>query len=148
MVQTKEEKRAYSKRHYEANKEKKALQQRIRYQANKEMIRMKGDAYYQSKQRDRNKTPKGKRISRLNAWNVRGVIGDLKKFYDERYLPATQCEVCEKEFKSSRHKCMDHCHETGEIRWVLCHSCNNHDHWKKVLARKEENNTSINDLKI
>tara|TARA_R110001606_G_scaffold131986_1_gene267973 strand:+ start:214 stop:666 length:453 start_codon:yes stop_codon:yes gene_type:complete len=145
MVQTKEERAIKSnawyeanrekvalrhKKHYEANKEKIALRQKIRYEAKKEEIDIQNKAY--------SKTPAGKRSHRIGTWKYLGVIGDLKLFYDERYLPATKCEVCEKVFQSNRDKCMDHNHETGEIRWVLCCSCNIRDHWKKVLARKEE----------
>ena len=111
----KEDKKAHNKVYREAHKE-------------KEAIRLK--AYF--------KTPNGKRSTTIASWKYIGATGDLKTFYDERYFPATNCEVCENDFKSMKDKCMDHCHTTGEIRWVLCNSCNVRDHWKKVLARKEE----------
>ena len=130
MVQTKEEKKAYAKAYREAHKEEKKAYNKAYSEANKE----KRIIYY----KDYSKTPTGKRNFLISSWKTHGVIGDLKTFYDERYLPATQCEVCEKVFKSMRDKYMDHCHDTGEIRYVLCCSCNTHDHWKKVLARKEE----------
>ena len=126
----KEEIKIKNKTYYEANKEKILLQEKAYYEANKEKIKIKDKAYYQ--------TPKGKRTQLISGWKTKGAIGDLKTFYDERYLPATQCEVCEKVFKSMRDKYMDHCHDTGEIRYVLCCSCNTHDYWKKVLDRKEE----------
>ena len=90
------------------------------------------------------KTPKGKRSARIGYWKHIGIIGDLPKFYDERYLPAIQCEVCEKVFKSMRDKCMDHDHDTGEIRWVLCQRCNNRDNWKKVLQEKKKQQSNTN----
>tara|TARA_R110001606_G_scaffold354731_1_gene505450 strand:- start:195 stop:647 length:453 start_codon:yes stop_codon:yes gene_type:complete len=145
MAYTKEEKRAYDKVYREANKEKKALQDKTRYEAKKEEIKIQRKARYEANKeavkiqlKAYSKTPTGKRSHKIASWKHIGAIGDLKLFYDERYLPATQCEVCEKVFKSNRDKHMDHCHTTGEIRWVLCCRCNSHDHWKKVLARKEE----------
>ena len=33
------------------------------------------------------------------------------------------CEICDKSF-SDTESVIDHCHETGEIRGVLCHECN------------------------
>ena len=129
-IKDKEERKAYMKAYNEANKEKLAIKHKAYNEANKEKLAIKKKAY--------NKRPARIKASSIKTWKNNGVIGDLKTFYDERYFPATNCEVCEKVFKSSRDKHMDHCHTTGEIRHVLCCSCNSHDHWKKVLARKEE----------
>ena len=160
MVQTKEEIAIKRKARYEANKEeiaikgknwreankeKISIKDKTKYEANKDRILEKSKTYYEankeavgSRHKVYNKTPAGRRRRILSRWKQIGAIGDLKTFYDERYIPATQCEVCEKVFKSTRDRCMDHCHTTGEIRWVLCQSCNRYDYWKKVLARKEE----------
>ena len=154
MVQTKEEKakvaKAYreknrekitaqSKAYREKNREKINAQRRVNRERNKERDKEKNAAY----EKAYIKTPKGKRGNTLSNWKRRGTIGDLPKFYDERYLPATNCEVCHKEFKSTRDKNMDHDHDSGEIRWVLCTSCNCRDYWKKVLERKNNNSNII-----
>ena len=119
----------YKKEYHQVNKEKIAEKGRAYRQVNKDKIAERGRAYRQ--------TPQCKKLHTVNYWkNKLGVVGDRSKFYDERYLPATHCEVCEKEFKNSRDKHMDHCHLTGQIRYVLCCSCNVHDNWKKVLANK------------
>jgi len=130
MGWTKEKRKAYNKAYKEAHKEETKAYNKDYKEAHKEEQNAYNKTYFQ--------TPKGKKSRSISGWKQLGAIGDLKKFYDERYLPATKCEVCEKVFKSTRDKCMDHCHDTGEIRWVLCNSCNVHDHWEKVLARKEE----------
>ena len=134
-----------SKAYHEANKEKLAIKKKAYHEANKEQISIKKKAYHEAnkeqisiKMKAYNKRPASIKAIRIKSWKSNGVIGDLKTFYDERYFPATNCEVCEKVFKSSRDKHMDHCHTTGEIRHVLCCSCNTWDHWKKVLERKEE----------
>ena len=47
----------------------------------------------------------------------------------EHYLKTTHCDECEVELtydkvRTTTTKCMDHCHETGQFRNILCHSCN------------------------
>lgn len=34
------------------------------------------------------------------------------------------CEICERGFEEAGRKVIDHCHITGEIRGILCDSCN------------------------
>ena len=42
------------------------------------------------------------------------------------YIHATNCELCNKLFSNSRDRHLDHCHETGDIRYICCQSCNIH----------------------
>jgi hypothetical protein len=35
-----------------------------------------------------------------------------------------ECMLCCKDFKNSYDKCLDHNHETGEPRYILCRACN------------------------
>ena len=39
---------------------------------------------------------------------------------------ATNCEICETKFtaKGGRRRCIDHCHDTGEVRGAICRHCN------------------------
>jgi len=76
-------------------------------------------------------------------WKKWGVTGDIDAIYS-RWLNATKCEVCGVKFKDTLSvKCMDHDHDTGEFRYILCSSCNNHDYFKKVLAMKSIENSNI-----
>jgi hypothetical protein len=70
-----------------------------------------------------------KRRNRINNWKRSDVKGDLEALYD-RWLNETNCEVCGVSFEGIK-KCLDHDHKTGEFRFILCVSCNNHDFWKK-----------------
>lgn len=35
-----------------------------------------------------------------------------------------KCEICNKTFKSTKDKHIDHCHNTDKIRGILCTNCN------------------------
>ena len=129
MVWTKEEKAAYDKTYrvinYERDKDKKKARNKARYEREKVKILAQSKAY--------RKTPSGIKTQAVSKWKRRGVIGDLSKIYDERYLHCTHCEVCNKEFSSKSDRCLDHDHETGLFRQVLCQNCNIMDNWKKYI---------------
>ncbi len=68
---------------------------------------------------------KGKKSERKIWWKKRGVIfdNDFDEIH-ERYINSSHCELCNKVYKSSRDRCLDHCHTTGKFRNVVCQSCN------------------------
>ena len=70
----------------------------------------------------------------IGGWKRKGMIGDLSFIYDNDYLPATNCWVCNAAFKNTLDKHGDHDHSiTDGDNWrqVLCRGCNMHDKWKK-----------------
>jgi hypothetical protein len=82
------------------------------------------------------KSPAGRKSNMITNWKYKGLIhDDYSKLYDD-YLLCSKCDVCDKEFKTRRDKCMDHDHLTGLFRHFLCQSCNNQDYWKKVINNK------------
>ena len=40
------------------------------------------------------------------------------------YIRTANCNVCNNVFKNSRERALDHDHETGKFRYILCRSCN------------------------
>ena len=148
----KEQKKEQDKRYYEKNKDKIAEYQRQYNQDNKERIAERKAEYNQQHRQDNreyykeygkvyreenkerialyhkehNKTPKGIKVQTLSNWRQRGVIGDLEQLYI-LYINTDKCMHCEKGFADSVDRCLDHDHETGLYRAVLCRSCNTKD---------------------
>jgi hypothetical protein len=75
------------------------------------------------------KTPQGIKSNRIHSWKVLGLIcDDIDELYNH-YIKTTHCDECGVELTYDKTptpttKCMDHNHETGEFRNILCQSCN------------------------
>lgn len=86
-------------------------------------------------------TPEGKKILVFADWKFHGLIGDFDAIY-QRYITATHCELCghllTKDKKGGRQKHMDHNHETGEFRNIVCQKCNH----QKLDRKRNSNNTT------
>jgi hypothetical protein len=76
---------------------------------------------HKQKRKEYYKSPAGKKSTRINNWKRLGIICDDWDTLYERYINTNNCERCNKEIKK---KCLDHNHNTGEIRYVCCYSCN------------------------
>ena len=71
---------------------------------------------------------------------MKGLIApeeEVEVIYKE-YIYATQCDLCSKEFRSSKERHMEHNHENGEFRNIVCNSCNH----LKYDVKMRTNNTS------
>ena len=67
--------------------------------------------------------------STIKNWKRIGLIYDDYDDLYEVYIKTMNCGHCNKEFKSTHHRQMDHDHTTGLFRNVVCASCNNHDRY-------------------
>ncbi len=116
----KEQAKAYNKAKYEERKDK----LKAWYEANKEKEQHRSKAY--------RKTEQGKKVSRMSKWRSYGVNNVTDELHDY-FMNCDKCEVCGKEFAETIKKCLDHDHDTGDFRFVLCYSCNTCDSWKKKI---------------
>jgi len=141
MPQTREEKLAKLKEWRLKNKEHRAKYKRDNRERENEMRRKlrasrkdeeykKNHEYYLvNKERicqrttDYLKTDIGIKNRTIRGWKKCGIIdGDFESVY-EYYLSESECPICNHDF-SKYNKVLDHDHETGEIRMVLCQMCN------------------------
>jgi len=63
----------------------------------------------------------------LWSWKTQRRLKETDEFIEElynKYIHATHCELCNKEFKSTKDRQMEHCHETGIFRNIVCNKCN------------------------
>jgi hypothetical protein len=129
MVVTGKERKNAKQREYRENNLEHILATNKEYRENnKEQISAKNKIY-----REAHREQKSHIVTR---WRKRCVIPPdgytLCELYEEIYLPCNNCMVCNKDISMGvNKKCMDHCHDTGHYRQVLCAACNNHDSWEK-----------------
>ena len=101
-------------------KEKNNIYMREYYQLNLEQKKL-----YDKEHR---KTEAGKKSQRISRWRNRGVINDDFNSLYEYYINCKNCEECNVELIEgnfgSNKKCLDHNHETGLFRNVVCCACN------------------------
>ncbi len=64
-----------------------------------------------------------KRFTKYN-WKRHGLITDNFEEIYERYIYCKECDLCGKVFPNTKDRHMEHCHETGEFRNIVCSSCN------------------------
>ena len=78
-----------------------------------------------------------KALTRCN-WKKAGLIMDNFEEVYNKYIYATHCQLCNKEFTNTRDRQMEHCHVTGQFRNIVCNQCNQ----KKFDRKLQSNNTS------
>ena len=83
---------------------------------------------YKNSQKEYNNSEKGKKTRRKTSWKSRGVnMENFEELYT-RYNNAIFCDICEcvlnVEGDSNTIKCLDHDHDTGDFRNIVCNYCN------------------------
>ena len=115
------------KKYYENNKEKIAERGKKYRENNKEKIK---ENYYDNRDKwlEYYKSDVGVKTRRISKWKSRGVVSDDWNALYEYYINCKNCEECDCELVEGMYgnnrKCLDHDHETGLFRNVLCHKCN------------------------
>ena len=72
-----------------------------------------------------------KKLKCINQWKCRGVIHDDFNELHSLYIATTECMVCHATFTDKNKRCLDHNHDTGLFRQILCNACNTMDNWAK-----------------
>ena len=65
----------------------------------------------------------------INNWKKRGVIYNQFEELYEVYIKTMKCQHCNKEFTNNFDRCLDHDHETGMFRKIVCRGCNCHNRY-------------------
>ncbi len=123
--------REYTKKQREKNKEKIKISQKNYSDSHKEERKardIKNREHITEVHRQYIQTDLGKKLNRIGNWKANGVINDD---FDTLYEVFIKCEFCEKcgvklvegRYGDNR-KCLDHSHNTGLFRNILCMSCN------------------------
>ena len=109
-----EDRRANDKKYREANREKIRQTSREWAERNREKER--------ERQREISKTDKEKKRQMIKSWKHYGIISEDFDILYEKYLQCEKCEWCKTIFNKKRY--IEHNHYSGEIRGIVCQSCN------------------------
>ena len=75
------------------------------------------------------KQPHRIKYNKMKCWKQIGIRcnGEWEEVYDW-YSKTTNCDICDKLFKESTDKCLDHNHDIDgyNIRGILCSKCNHY----------------------
>lgn len=133
----------YSREYYLKNKERIKERNALRYQSKREHILAQSNSYYhQNKEKRQDWKEKNKEKLAVYFQNHYRQNSDVKKrrnrvkrfkeyqITEDQYnrmfdLQEGRCKGCNTHQDDlSKRLCVDHCHETGKIRGLLCTNCN------------------------
>lgn len=89
---------------------------------------LRKDEDYQLMMKNYRASEAGKKSARITCWKQWGVISDDYDTLYTKWKETKLCEECNVELiesgKGKHRKALDHDHETGAFRNIVCHSCN------------------------
>jgi hypothetical protein len=119
--------RKAKKKYYDKNEEKRKQY----YEQNKERIKQANrDWHKKHRKKDKN----------IILKRLYGIT--LKEYNDFLQSQNGVCKVCKEPSKKNRRLCVDHNHKTGEIRGLLCDSCN------KALGLLKDDKRTVKNLYV
>lgn len=127
----KEEYRGYRTKWYSTRKESERQRQQAKYQRDKEKVRERNAARYALKReailqssRELYQKTRGRVLSKCWEWRLKDQFGMTPgQYFAMLDAQGGRCAVCRSE-PLKRKLGVDHCHATGKVRGLLCHSCN------------------------
>lgn len=128
-------------------KEKQAQYDKAKYARNSEIIKARARAYYHahraeclSKKREYYQANREQRLSKSREWaeanpdrvarTIRySVLAKKYGITEGQYIAMLEkqsgkCAICEKEPAEGKYLCVDHDHNSGAVRGLLCRNCN------------------------
>tara|TARA_R110000765_G_scaffold264932_1_gene364379 strand:+ start:63 stop:467 length:405 start_codon:yes stop_codon:yes gene_type:complete len=72
---------------------------------------------------------KNHKYKTIYEWKNSGVKYDDFELLYLTYINTMECQHCNKEFINTRNRHLDHCHETGKFRKIVCQQCNANDNY-------------------
>jgi len=131
--------------YYQKNKE--AIRQKARedYQRDKERILLQKKEYYKKNreakkeyQNEYYRCPEKNKNNRIAMWKRRGVVSDDYNALYDKYINTNECELCKCELSRGKgligRRHLDHDHDTGLFRNILCGKCNINLNKKKIIS--------------
>jgi len=136
-----EKKKEYDRLRYIKNKEriteKKKEYMRLYNLKNKEKYKeyfLKNKEKYKERCKKYSQTENGKKSMRIGHWKNKGIIcEDFDKLYDT-YINTNNCNWCNKDITKRRY--IEHNHNSGEVRGIVCNSCNQKIRYKDNNYKK------------
>lgn len=134
--------RAYKKKWEAAHPEEVKAAKRRRYAETKERDREKRKVYMQANRdrylaHNRRNYRKRKADGRVRAYRLRVDYGITVEQYDAMLAEqGNACPICTRSFEDERVRpVVDHCHDTGRVRGILCNGCNLHLGWTEQFTQ-------------
>ena len=93
----------------------------------KRRAKLKNDPIHAEKLRSRDRKRHADNPDKTRHQNLKGLYGISLDSYDAMYRDqGGKCLICGEEYPSRGKSCLvvDHCHSSGDIRGLLCGSCN------------------------